>query len=1376
MGGEDFSRQDVIEFLEIIQKTLTQDIPESLDTLYSAMTLDSRKGMLLTYIDNMKTLFENSGNDDVKNNIALRLRVENNSKKVTEVLENLKQEVENGNDEDYERIYDMVGNYSQIEFLKIVYSDFINKMSADDNQEIFKKFVEVHNIPVSEDNAEAMQVINKIEQVINNLDMTVNSYAEMLRITDEEGNVLFSPEPKDAIVKMYEDGGVLIPRKTLVELKDHFDNILKDQSSDEFNSRRGKLKDKSLSKFSKNEEEALKTVKENINYYYSSVKESLTELQSNMKEKFETLNRIVGVNEGHWWVSNEGRSGAGSANQIRILEYMTGRPYYENCDYKEAVEKIKASPYSGITTSSVYHNDDGWHAQYVADIAPVKVKVKDKNGKIKEEIREVLFQDNTWGASEHENTWIDENGLMRTDYSDNRGGTLGYITDDKMRNGNFLDRITGEMIKFDEPDTVKSRVYKKIKHSDKDSFMSPQYRDIIIQGTPEDNLYDLALQIKDDLFCSTKLIKNIDENTKGLTNDEIKSKLRHIDYIENLSRAEYESRKSRIFYQFGPESEIKARFMPKEEYDNLADNDPLKVSMERIALLDNYYMSGKYDSISLIHDVKELRPYRIAQTKIAQEDFKYSFAKNMSIIDYLAISFPEEANDAVCDILKKYGISKTEEEIGDLIPNITIDYDQFDGSLKNTISKVMIDIRKSLSSKIDNKDAVKEISQYIYDIIKENMYFNEKDIDNPEIEHIIKFLDRLYDPEDNEELVKIYRHIQDMTISEFKSEILSKAKAKDLGIKNETGYDVLIKIQRYEEKANRSMLNDVWREQYYQVMQPKKVTKDYRFYKLNRKPKGLSKYDFETAYQEMRYDLSMLNYEKLFNKYKDNALKTYNAYPAYPEVSEHFLSDKIFNTSWDTSIKEIEDKITQINFTKALFKMYDNADNLFKNNEKYGDEDIISGETYANINQLLGYIIKTIYGEEPLQEAFDTANELIEMPEGSKYGEYRAKIIKLHDLVQDYKNNFPSDSINALVETNSQFINGIKQKFVDTLIQKRYRNKVMSYINDYERCLITESPKTEDAKDTLWNAYVEYHILREPKDLMDNYLETLGTDSKKKDLHEDTKTLLARALDYAKVLNAQTILMDALEQGLETYVKSAFAKVTMELKNGDIVELGNKDIINQIVYSLVLDKHLDTAIMFLEKLGLNEQFVSDSSKVIKYDEMKKLMDKAVKLFDNFSAFDKKYNEILNESVESLENGESVDVVLTKMQTQLAKAGRKYKITQKGMKTFVQSIEDLKIYFAENPNSNPAIIVKTMLPDYYSKIAKIEVAKYNEINSTLSNLELLVDLINNITLNIESQAHKDRQEMNKKVVELTNYNKSINGEVDFEDQADLPENE
>ena len=38
------------------------------------------------------------------------------------------------------------------------------------------------------------------------------------------------------------------------------------------------------------------------------------------------------------------------------------------------------------------------------------------------------------------------NGLLRTDYSDRRGGALGYITNDKYRNGNFVDRILSDMV------------------------------------------------------------------------------------------------------------------------------------------------------------------------------------------------------------------------------------------------------------------------------------------------------------------------------------------------------------------------------------------------------------------------------------------------------------------------------------------------------------------------------------------------------------------------------------------------------------------------------------------------------------------------------------------------------------------------------------------------------------------------------------------------------------------------------------------------------------------------------------------------------------------------------------------------------------------
>ena len=47
-------------------------------------------------------------------------------------------------------------------------------------------------------------------------------------------------------------------------------------------------------------------------------------------------------------------------------------------DFKYAVKKIKQSPYSGTSSTSVDNLSQAWHAQYIADIKPIEVT---ENGK-----------------------------------------------------------------------------------------------------------------------------------------------------------------------------------------------------------------------------------------------------------------------------------------------------------------------------------------------------------------------------------------------------------------------------------------------------------------------------------------------------------------------------------------------------------------------------------------------------------------------------------------------------------------------------------------------------------------------------------------------------------------------------------------------------------------------------------------------------------------------------------------------------------------------------------------------------------------------------------------------------------------------------------
>ena len=180
------------------------------------------------------------------------------------------------------------------------------------------------------------------------------------------------------------------------------------------------------------------------------------------------------------------------------------------------------------------------------------------------------------------------------------------------------------------------------------------------------------------------------------------------------------------------------------------------------------------------------------------------------VIKHLANNFGLVQEYDIYKILKKYNIELTEDEALSIADEFGMDLSLFDGSVKNTIKTLMNDLSINIDKIITNTDANKEIKAYLQKYLEKQLYFNKSDINNKKIEHIINFIDREFDPADDNELVKIYRKIQDMTIEEFKKEILPKTKAEDLGIKSVTGYEILKKIQRYDEKTNTDFMNTVY--------------------------------------------------------------------------------------------------------------------------------------------------------------------------------------------------------------------------------------------------------------------------------------------------------------------------------------------------------------------------------------------------------------------------------------------------------------------------------------------------------------------------------------------------------------------------------------
>ena len=100
-------------------------------------------------------------------------------------------------------------------------------------------------------------------------------------------------------------------------------------------------------------------------------------VESAYKELEEPLlehSRKAGLYTGQRYVSVHANSGLTAPREVKVAEHMTGRPYYIEYDGKVALDKIKESPYSGISAMSVTTDSYGGHAQYIADVKPVRIK------------------------------------------------------------------------------------------------------------------------------------------------------------------------------------------------------------------------------------------------------------------------------------------------------------------------------------------------------------------------------------------------------------------------------------------------------------------------------------------------------------------------------------------------------------------------------------------------------------------------------------------------------------------------------------------------------------------------------------------------------------------------------------------------------------------------------------------------------------------------------------------------------------------------------------------------------------------------------------------------------------------------------------------
>lgn len=1017
------NKQAVVDGIHKLKSNYEHNMTVVLDQLYDGIGLASRAEMLLDEIEESKQEIL-SGKKSEQARVAEILQIKDDKTTVLNALNKFEAQLsaDKVDEKTYNEIFNKAGYKSQINVYADKFQEVLQSL-LDENypnrEENLKAFKELHELDENASMEDILNIFRNIGDIFNK----ISSDTEVLYSLIESAKTLDTPKnptkggglgslsvnARDTIIKEMEKRGELIPASVMKKLQDRFVKIDKIRSTDEFSSRQGKISQPELYKLSNAEKDAIKQINKKVNKMYANVTRAFTNQYREIKPELEEMARYVGTNKGSYWVTSEGHSGLYGPQEVKIFEQITDRPYYEEEDLQTAVDKILKGTHSGVSCTSVFHDRIGGHAQYVADIRP--------HGPSD---RLALFHDNTWGASEHENTWIDSEGITRTDYSDRRGGELGYITNSDWRNGNYIENLASKKGKV-TPSNIENKTYKRIKPSSYDDFNFSLVSGILING--QNSAYKvIAAGIKDTLYIPDETwMGSIERQASKMTVKELEKMNLGIE----LARKIYNQRYDKIMKRL-EKTPLSSGINSKEDFDKLSDNDEIKLIFTKLAVklaYPNYYMSKEMAAAKTLKDIQKIED-KLKQN--AKDDFNYAFGKTDEVLLYYAYEHARNVSGELLKIFDKYNVKYDIDTMSKIFQNTAVFEDSeksmFTGSLKDSINfvinKTLKQFDEIIPSDANSQKAKEEFKTYLTNFLNETMYFNENDLKSGKFraQAIRNWIDRTFNPATDEEFVKIYRRLQDMTTEEFEKQT-SNLTAEDLGIKNLNGWDIIKQVKANSDRIDTQLRNTIFMEEYSKEIKMSHTKPSFKYQKNQKSLRGAiytKGRTFDDLYLSFRNSMDELQYERLFAKYKDRNFRKHKAMPAYPKVE--LYSERIVNSKLDGIEELVNETLIGVRQRKILLNTLNAIKKLEEYTTKIPDDKPLSKKETAIINQLTGEFITNNYQDPDIQEAIEAANEILNLPPNTPAGKYKPFIKIINDeykMVENSNNKASFKDINS---------------------------------------------------------------------------------------------------------------------------------------------------------------------------------------------------------------------------------------------------------------------------------------------------------------------------------------------------------------------------
>ena len=1074
---ENPDKTEVLNALNAVKANYESNMTALLDELYRRLGLGSRKECLLDEIQVSKNEIK-AGKKAKQSRVAECLGINDAKKDVLKALEHFEKQLSDPDcdEKTYIDIMNKAGYKNQTDLFITRYQAVLSTITNPNDSDYEENNKILREINDLDENATADDMLNlfrAIGETFNGVSQDIEIAANIINsCRTAESNLLSSNdlknklpviEAKDILISQMEKRGELIPESEMRKLQDRFTKIDKIRSQDEFSSRQGKISDPSLYKLTESEKNSIKNINKKLNKMYSEVTRALKYQYREIKPQLEELNRYIGTNEGKYWMIAEGHSGLYSPQQVKIFEQITDRPYYAEEDIDTAVDKILNGVHSGVSSTNVFHDRIGKHAQYVADIKKVGPQQK-----------YALFHDNTWGASEHENVWIDSQGITRTDYSDRRGGETGYITDETWKNGNYIEELLNKKGKI-SPEIINNKVYKKINPTDNSEYNFSLISDIIING--KNPAYKtIAGGIKDTIYIpDSNWISSFEKILSGMTKGQIERANLGLEAARTNYQKQYKEIMKRI---------EKKTFNPginsREEYENLPDDDKIKITFEKIAAqlaYPNFYMSEELAKAKSLSDIQKIKDKLKTNAK---NDFYYAFGKDKNILLYYAYEHSRKVSGKLIEILNNNNV-KYEYDIIPKIFNSTAAYtkeeeSQFTGSIKDSINFVINKTMKQFDENIppteESLKAREEFKTYLTDFLNEIMYFNTDDLKSMKFraQAVRKWIDKTFDPVSDEKFVEIYRKLQDMTTEEFNT-YTTNLTDEDLGIKPITGYDVLVKVKAANDKAETQLMNRLFLDEYVQNINLSKTKPIYKYGKNQKSLRGAiytNGRSFDDIYLTFLNAMRSLEYEKMFNVYKDINYRRYNAMPSYPKVE--LVKESSLNSKLNDVTKLTTETLVGIKSRKNIMNTIHTINKLKEYIGKIPDDKPLNKKEFAILNTLIGEYLTNNFTDPDAEAALNAAYQILQADKGTPAKDFKTLI---NVIAEDYKTVEKINERHPFKESNKENMESLQNYYNELFnfnIPKRYRRLLREDLDNW----IREEFKKRD--NSLGSRYTAYEI------------------------------------------------------------------------------------------------------------------------------------------------------------------------------------------------------------------------------------------------------------------------------------------------------------